>query len=105
MSSRVRLRPEADLDAVGAALWYEARRSGLGLEFLAALDDALVRVGSHPQQFQQLDTGVRRVRLRRFPYGVYFVPGPECSVVVAILHLHREPDVWRERKEGGPGSG
>jgi toxin ParE1/3/4 len=105
MSSRVRLRPEAELDAVGAASWYEEKRAGLGHAFLAALDEALQRVGSSPQHFPQLQDGVRRARLRRFPYGVYFVLEPERSVVIAVLHLHRDPDLWRARSEGGPTSG
>ncbi len=97
MASRVRLQPGAELDVAGAAFWYEAQGAGLGAEFLSVLDEVLVRVGASPQQFPDLNYGVRRALLRRFPYGVYFVAGPERSVVIAVLHLHRHPDTWRRR--------
>ena len=34
MTRRVRVRPEAELDLLFAAGWYEAQRLGLGAEFI-----------------------------------------------------------------------
>lgn len=36
MTRRVRVRPEAELDLLVAAGWYEAQRQGLGTEFIDA---------------------------------------------------------------------
>ena len=38
---RVDLHPEARAELRSAALWYEERREGLGMEFIAAIDAAL----------------------------------------------------------------
>jgi hypothetical protein len=37
----VRVRPEAEIDALEAALWYESERTGLGVEFLGAVREVL----------------------------------------------------------------
>lgn len=41
MSRRVLFEPEASVELEEAARWYEARRPGLGLTFLAAVDGAV----------------------------------------------------------------
>ncbi len=35
--------------------------------------------------------------MSRFPYGVYFAPSEEVVVVLAVLHLHRHPDTWKNQ--------
>jgi microcin C transport system substrate-binding protein len=47
------LRPRAKLDVEGAALWYESKREGLGLQFLEELDYVMNRVGDNPLQFPE----------------------------------------------------
>jgi hypothetical protein len=38
--------------------------------------------------------------LKQFPYGlVYHQPESDWIEVVAVMHLHREPDYWRRRTE------
>lgn len=90
-------RPEAEVDIEASALWYEGRRSGLGFRFLDELNEVLSRVVEGPHQFPVIDKGVRRALLRRFPYGIYFMAEQDCVVVLAVLHLHRDPDTWRQR--------
>jgi hypothetical protein len=36
--------------------------------------------------------------MRRFPYGVYFVleEDNEVAIVMAVLHLRRNPTAWQE---------
>jgi hypothetical protein len=41
---------------------------------------------------------VRRCLVRVFPYGVLFRVHPEQIVIVAIMHLHRDPGYWKERR-------
>lgn len=65
------IRPRARLDVEEAAEWYEGRRDGLGLLFLEELDYVLKRIAASPFEFPQIDPGVRRALLKRFPYSVY----------------------------------
>jgi hypothetical protein len=40
---------------------------------------------------------VHRALLHTFPYAVYFQTSDEIVVVLAVLHLRRDPKVWRGR--------
>lgn len=95
MVRRLVVQQQSDLDIQAAALWYEDQRSGLGMRFLGELDEVFWRIGNNPKQFPQVEAEVRRALLRHFPYAVYFVEGSADVVILAVLHLHREPDMWK----------
>ncbi|MBX3319798.1 MAG: type II toxin-antitoxin system RelE/ParE family toxin [Nitrospira sp.] len=97
MTRRLVVQRQSDLDIQAAALWYEDQRPGLGRRFLGELDEVFHRIESNPKQFPQLEHEVRRALLHRFPYGVYFIEGPDDVAILAVLHLHREPDMWKSR--------
>lgn len=97
MVRRLVVQRQSDLDIQAAALWYEDQRPGLGVRFLGELDEVFRRIGTNPKQFPQLEAEVRRTLLRHFPYAVYFVEGSADVVILAVLHLHREPDMWKSR--------
>ena len=97
MKRRLIVRPEAELDIGDAASWYERERQGLGLRFIAELDRVLERIGASPYQFPEIEHGVRRGLLHRFPYAIYFEVHEEDVEVCAVLHFHRHPDTWKRR--------
>jgi plasmid stabilization system protein ParE len=78
-------------DAVG---WYNDQVPGLGLEFLDELDRAVRRVVDFPLLFPEIERGIRRCRLARFPYGLIYGVDGETIVVLAVAHLHRQPRYW-----------
>ncbi|MDH4083253.1 MAG: type II toxin-antitoxin system RelE/ParE family toxin [Nitrospira sp.] len=97
MARRLVVQPQADLDIQAAAVWYEDQRSGLGVRFLDELGLVFQRIETNPRQFSRLEGEVRRALLHHFPYGVYFIEVSEAIIVLAVLHLHRDPDVWKSR--------
>jgi plasmid stabilization system protein ParE len=97
MARRLVVQPQPDLDIQAAAVWYEDQRAGLGLRFLDELDLVFQRVKDNPRQFPRVEGDVHRALLRHFPYGVYFLVESEDINVLAVLHLHREPDMWKSR--------
>jgi plasmid stabilization system protein ParE len=72
MSRRLIVRPEAEADITEAAVWYESRESGLGLEVPSEIQAAIERVVKDPEIFPQLrkSTTVCRILARRFPYRI-----------------------------------
>ena len=66
------LHPEAAQELEAAALHYEKIRVGLGEEFLASLEEAMRLIGKRPKAWRRLRSGLYRVLLRRFPYGVVY---------------------------------
>lgn len=52
--------------AQGAA-YYENERAFLGERFLAAIRDALTRICDYPRMFRELEPGIRKCKIPRFP--------------------------------------
>jgi len=94
---QILIRPAAAADIEDAFVWYEEQRSGLGSEFLKAVDDALIAIQRAPQLHSVIHRNARRALLRRFPYGVYYRIYPDLIVVVACMHGRRNPRRWQSR--------
>lgn len=86
---RVRRRAELDLDEAYA--WYERRSEGLGGAFLVAVRECWSRVAAHPEAFTPVSDRVRRARMRRFPYSVFYVVREDFLDVLAVYHSRRRP--------------
>ncbi len=50
-----------------------------------------------PNTWQRLSPRTRRYRLNRFPYGLVYAVLPTETVIVAVMHLHRNPGYWVDR--------
>jgi len=97
MTRTVAFRLAALREFEDAAVWYEGRRSGLGESFIAAIDDAMELAAKTPNRFPAMHRNVRCVRVRRFPFSVFFVPEPDRIVVLSIFHASRDPIIWKYR--------
>jgi plasmid stabilization system protein ParE len=94
VSLRVRFKRAAEHDVESAFRWYEDHRSGLGSEFLVAVDSAVSLIVSNPKVCPVVRARVRRAVLRRFPYLLFYVIEPEEIVVLACMHASRDPERW-----------
>ncbi len=93
------LRPEAEKDLAEAHAWYEKRASGLGAEFLAAVERVLEAIQDNPLRYPVIHQSIRRALTRRFPYCVFFVYDRGAVSVLAVMHAARDPHKWRERTQ------
>ncbi len=94
----IRFHPEAESEMIGAAAWYETQQTDLGKRFLASVQDALNRIELNPELYPIAEGDVRRCLARTFPFGVLFHIRPKMIVIMAIMHLHRDPDYWKNRR-------
>lgn len=97
MTLRPVFRKAARLEYDAAADWYEAHKVGLGRDFVAEIDLAVRRACESPDRFPLALHDVRRVRVRRFPYHVFFRTRSDRLIVLAVFHVRRDPLVLRER--------
>jgi len=97
MPRRFIVRPLAEADLEDAARWYDEEHHGLWRRFLSDVDQTFARIRERPFQFPAVDADVRRALLHTFPYAVYFRPSDETVIVLAVLHLRRNPRIWRAR--------
>jgi len=102
MSHRVIVLDEAEDELLEAQKWYETQRSGLGLEFRSAIDEAMERLLKAPLAASPIvnvpaSIGARRILVKRFPYSIVFIDHDEALWVIAFAHHRRRPGYWRER--------
>jgi toxin ParE1/3/4 len=102
VTAEVRFVDEAVKELDDAVLWYEDRREGLGLAFVAALDRAIESISRQPRAAALIegvseDLEVRRLSIRRFPYFVAYLVLNEGVVVLAVAHERRRPRYWSDR--------
>jgi len=92
-----RLLPDAQAELDDAYQWYEVQTAGLGKRFLGEVVHAFGLIQQFPNAWHPLSQNTRRCRLKRFPYGVIYAQIDDAIVVLAIAHLHREPNYWSAR--------
>ena len=95
MNVRFLVPAQQELD--DAVAWYDQQADGLGKEFLDELDRVIRRVVAYPLSSMEIEPGLRRGLLARFPYGIIYGQDNATVVVVAVAHLHREPRYWADR--------
>ncbi len=70
---------------------------GLGGRFRVELNAAVRGRTATPEGFPAVLRDLRRARLRRFPYGLFYRVHPDALVVLACFHARRDPRRWQGR--------
>lgn len=94
---RIRFIEAAQGEVDDAAAYYEDREEGRGHDFLDELDRVIRRIKTFPLASTQIEPGIRRCLLARFPYGIIYGIDEDLIIVIAVSHLHREPRYWVDR--------
>ncbi len=94
---RVRFLEPAREDLRAAVAYYNQQQVGLGRSFLAEVRAAIERIRSFPHAWHPLTDDIRRCRTNRFPYGLIYHVRQDEILIIAVAHLHREPDHWSDR--------
>ena len=90
----------AAADVAEARDWYEAKRPGLGSEFIDVVDSAVASALAYPEAHPVVYRGARRLLLERFPYCLYYRVDDAGVIVVACLHAVMDPRHHRRRLRG-----
>jgi plasmid stabilization system protein ParE len=98
VSLPVLFRPEASTELTEAWDWYEARRAGLGGEFVTCVEAAVAGAARTPEVNPRVHGEVRRALVRRFPYGVFYLVEGQALLVLAVAHARRKPGYWLARR-------
>ncbi len=86
---------------LSARRWYAARSIRLAQAFQTAVDEAVQQIASMPNLGTRYNADHRWVRLRRFPYLLYYTAVSDDRIVImAVAHSRRRPGYWRRRRPG-----
>jgi plasmid stabilization system protein ParE len=95
--ANITLLPAAQADYQQALNWYQGRSQRAAAGFEAAVDVALKRIASAPEQWAWCDDRHRFYILRRYPYSIIYRLEGEDVLVVAIAHSSRSASYWQGR--------
>ena len=89
--------PVAKAELMDAISYYNSQSEGLGYEFAAELKRTLERIVQYPDAWFKLSKRTHRCRANRFPYGIIYQVRKDILLIVAVMHLSREPETWKAR--------
>jgi plasmid stabilization system protein ParE len=83
-----------------AVRWFEEQRTGLGAEFYDEVAATTARLAAFPESGSPMspDRLTRRLLVPRFPYQLVYRLTPTEIVVLAVAHLKRRPNYWKDRE-------
>lgn len=94
---RVEFTSAAEGEFYEAIVYYNGESEGLGYEFAAEVNRTLGRIIAYPNAWAPLSRRTRRCRTNRFPYGIVYQSRGDVVLIVAVMHLHRDPRSWEVR--------
>lgn len=90
--------PDAKAEFFAAINYYENVETGLGFDFSVEVFATIQNIVDHPKAWPVLEGDVHRCLVNRFPYGVLYSLEKDEIYILAVMHLHRDPDYWKERR-------
>ena len=81
---------KAATDVASIGDWYNQQKNELANEFLESLDEALDKIKKYPSSFNFINAKVRKCKLKRFPYYVYFFHQNGIDVL-RVRHVKQNP--------------
>ncbi len=95
----VRYLGPAENELYETAEYYESIQDGLGFSFLDHVQSALNSIVENPSPWAEISPNIRRRLVNRFPYGVLYREEAKEIVILAIMHLRKKPNCWKERSK------
>lgn len=94
---KIEFLPLAQEELIQAIDWYEKQRHGLGARFIVAVEATIEAIKRTPMLFTVVHKNIRRARIKRFPYGIFFEFDEELVIIAAIYHAKRSPGGMMKR--------
>ena len=98
MSYHITVTADADQDLEQARVWYNERQEELGDRFVLAVREkfeVILRWPELPRTFGR--KAVRKVRIPRSPYSIYYRVLGEKIQIIAVVHGSRAPNYLNYR--------
>jgi toxin ParE1/3/4 len=83
------IKPIVFSDAEEAVLFYNKRVTGLGKRFYNSLLTALTQIQLSPFAYSYIKEPVRRLKIEKFPYKVFYIINTETVIIIGISHAKR----------------
>lgn len=94
MSFSYRLNSLVQQDLVDGYNWYEDKKTGLGDQFVSAVESKIQHIASHPEAYgSKQNKFFREAKVERFPYAItYKIHKRKREIYIAsVYHTSRHP--------------
>lgn len=94
---RLEFHPEAELELIAAAVYYDKQVTGLGERFEFEIRYATELLLDQPEIGTFVGPGLRTFILTRFPFTLYYSVTGDILYIEAVAHQSRRPGYWKSR--------
>jgi plasmid stabilization system protein ParE len=94
----VRFLAPAEEEMLEAAFYYEMQVEKLGTNFLDIVEAAAAEIAGNPDVWPEIEKGIRRILIRRFPYSILYAFDKNEVIIVAVMHQKQKPRYWLGRQ-------
>lgn len=71
--------------------WYDLQRAGLGADFELCVDASIQLIQRHNRIGTLITKAVRRVLVKRFPFGIYYRNRKDHIGIIGVRHSRMKP--------------
>lgn len=96
---RLEFHPQAEMELIEEAAYYELQVPGLGERFEAEVRRATELLLEHPEIGHPADPYLRKFVLNRFPFTLYYSVGSDVLRIEVVAHQRRRPGYWQSRSD------
>ena len=96
--TRYHLLPRALQEFEEAVEHYLELSSEAASRFVDEFEAAVSFICDNPKAPQRFEGDLRRWNLQRFPYALIYRIIDARVVIVAVMHMRREPGYWKTRR-------
>lgn len=95
--TEVRFLAPAETEMHAAAHFYNSQLANLGKSFLTEVRRVTNNIARMPLLGKKVRGDIRRRIIRRFPYALLYRIEENEIIIIAVMHLKRNPDYWHNR--------
>ncbi|MEQ8477003.1 type II toxin-antitoxin system RelE/ParE family toxin [Fulvivirga sp.] len=95
MNYTIFVKPEAELDILKTAQWYEQKQYDLGSRFLDEIEEKLNLIKSNPLHYQVRYKTTRLALVEHFPCAIHFNIEKDKVIVLAVLGTREDSEKWK----------
>ena len=89
MDFKILIKPIVFVDAEEAVLYYEKKLLGLGKRFYEKFLTSLNKIHEKPFTYSFVKGPVRRCRIEKFPYKIFYVVNSDTIFIIGLSHAKR----------------
>jgi toxin ParE1/3/4 len=97
MEFSITLYEEAKQDIIEIVKWYDLKAIGLGDRFIVHFDEAIIKLSKNPDAYSILYDQLRTIKLKKFPYIIFYKVHQQNIRIYGIIHTKRNPSVYKSR--------